>query len=47
MMAIENPYDAFCFDEACYFISFKMNEGEKPSFTKKYSSFADIYKDYE
>lgn len=43
---IEDPYTAFCFDEACAYISAKIKNGEEPKFKVKYSSFSDMYKNY-
>lgn len=32
---LEDEYTAFCFDEACMFISLKMQGGETPTFHKE------------
>lgn len=45
MMDIADPYTAYCFDEACAFILQKIDNGEEPVFTRKVTSFRDIYKD--
>lgn len=45
-MGIEEPYDAFCFDEACAFIGMKMENDEQPKFKVHYSSFKELYKNY-
>lgn len=44
---ISDPYTAFCFDEACAYITGKLEQGEEPQFRKKYKSFRDIYSKYE
>ncbi len=45
-MGLEEPYDAFCFDEACAFIRLKIENGEEPRPKKKYTSFTELYKNY-
>lgn len=46
LVGLEEPYEAFCFDEACAYIYTKIEDGEQPKFTKKYDSFKDLYKEY-
>lgn len=46
LMGIEDPYTAFCLDEACALIAVKLDNGEEITFVTKYKSFSDIYKDY-
>lgn len=46
LMGLEEPYEAFCFDEACAFITVQIQNGNQPHFVKKYKSFKDLYKDY-
>lgn len=46
LMGLEEPYDAFCFDEACAFIGMKMENDEQPKFKVRYSSFKELYKNY-
>ena len=46
LLDITDPYTAYCFDEACAYITRKMEEGEEPSFRLKFSSFKDLYKHY-
>lgn len=51
---IECEYDAYCFNEACAYITSKIKDGEKPKFVKKdkdgkiekkhYKSARDLYK---
>lgn len=45
-MAIEDPYTAYCLDEACSYVLMRIEQGDEPRFTKKYTSFKDIYKQY-
>lgn len=42
--SIEDEYTAYCLDEACALITNKINNGEEPMFTKRYTSFSDLYK---
>lgn len=46
IVGLEEPYEAFCFDEACAFIALQIENGEQPRFKKKYSSFKELYKNY-
>lgn len=43
ILKISDDYTAYCFDEACYYISVKIKNGETPTFRKKYSSFTEMY----
>lgn len=45
-MAIEDPYTAYCLDEACSYVLMRIEQGDEPRFTKKYTTFKDIYKQY-
>ena len=45
LLCIEEEYAAWCLDEACLFVSMKVDEGEEPVFKKQYGSFSDIYRD--
>lgn len=45
LLGIEEEYAAWCLDEACVFVSNKIDEGEEPIFKKKYTSFSGIYAD--
>nr|DAG82223.1 MAG TPA: hypothetical protein [Caudoviricetes sp.] len=48
VLFIEDPYTAFCLDEACYYIRTKMEvDKEKPSFVVQYESFKDLYSQYK
>ena len=46
LMGLEEPYEAFCFDEACAYIHIQIQNGNQPQFVKKYSSFKELYRDY-
>lgn len=43
ILRIEDPYTAYCFDEACAVIASKMDEGEKPNFVVHYRSASELY----
>ena len=45
-MDIVDPYTAYCFDEACAFIMVKLEDGEEPTFKNSYSSFTEMYSQY-
>nr|DAH73226.1 MAG TPA: hypothetical protein [Caudoviricetes sp.] len=47
ILNIPEEYDAFCFDEACAYISSRIEDGETPVFRKSFHSFSDMYKDLE
>lgn len=42
-LGIDDPYMAFCFDEACTYIMTRVDEGEELRFTHKYTSFSELY----
>ena len=46
-MGIEEPYEAFCFDEACAVIQLRIENEEVPRFKKEYKSFTELYKSYK
>jgi len=48
IMYIEDEYTAFCLNEACEEISFRMKDKDSPppTFYTKYSSFSELYKQY-
>lgn len=50
LIDVTDPYEAYCFDEACVFILSKLRSGEEPMFEteqKHYTSFKALYKQYE
>lgn len=48
IMGLTNdPYTAYCLDEACTYIKIQLDNEKQPKFTKKYSSFTDIYKNLQ
>lgn len=47
LMALEDPYTAFCLDEACAYILRRLKEGESPIYRKQAKSFHEIYQGYE
>lgn len=47
LFGLTDPYTSYCFDEACAYITRQLEDGEEPVFTKRYNSFADMYKQYQ
>lgn len=54
VLRIEDEYAAYCFDEACCYISLKLQEGENPHYVQtkqdapmEYKNFKDFYRQYE
>lgn len=43
----DDPYTAYCLDEACTYIKIQLDNEKQPKFTKKYSSFTDIYRNLQ
>lgn len=43
VLHIEDEYAAFCFDEACNYIIYKMKDGEAPVYETKVKSMSDFY----
>jgi hypothetical protein len=46
LLDITDSYTAYCFDEACAYITGQLEKGEEPQFKKKYKSFKDVYAQY-
>ena len=48
-MHIDDEYTAFCFDEACDEIltNIRDKDSPPPTFVTHYSSFSDLYKQYD
>lgn len=53
IMAIEDEYTAFCFDEACMLIRLRLENKEKPNYKEikkeeelEFHSFKDFYKQF-
>lgn len=46
LLDISDPYTAYCFDEACAYITSKKENGEEPVFKTKFSSFKELYNYY-
>jgi hypothetical protein len=42
-MGVEDEYTAYCLDEACAYITARLEKGETPTFEKHYTSFKDMY----
>lgn len=47
IMGLKDEYTSFCFDEACAYIISKLKDGEKPIFKREYSSFSELYAQFE
>lgn len=46
-MDIADSYTAYCFDEACAYIIKKIENGEEPTFERKFKTFSEMYRYYE
>lgn len=44
LLAVDDPYTAFCLDEACAYIATRIKNGDEPKFKRKYKSFKDMYR---
>lgn len=47
LMGVPDPYTAYCLDEAVAYLMSRVDAGEELVFKREYSSFSDIYKQYE
>ena len=47
LFGLIDPYVAYCFDEACTYITKQLEDGNEPQFRGQYRSFSDMYKQYE
>ena len=47
LLSIDDDYTAYCFDEACAFIAGRLDAGDEIVFNRQYSSFSDLYAQYE
>ena len=47
VMRIKDEYTAFCFDEACEEILYRLSKDEQPVFRSQYTSFSDFYKQFD
>ena len=45
LLVVEDEYTAYCIDEACSYISSRIERGDNPSFEVRYSSFSSMYHD--
>lgn len=52
-MGLKDPYTAYCFNEACAYVMFRLDNGDKiikrakKVETKQYSSFSELYKQFD
>lgn len=47
ILNIEDEYTAYCFDEACSFIMFKIDNKEEPKYETHYATPSEMYKHLE
>ena len=47
LLDIEDNYTAYCLDEACAYIMNRIDKGDEMYFEKHYTSFTELYADYE
>lgn len=47
LLDIDDPYTAYCLDEACSYIVRQIQDGNEPTFRQKFKSFTDLYRQYE
>lgn len=47
LLGIEDCYTAYCFNEACTYILARLEKGETPTYKQPYTSFSDLYKQYD
>ena len=47
ILDVDDPYTAYCFDEACGYIQSRINDGDVPVYRKKVKSLYEIYQQYE
>lgn len=45
LLGIDDPYTAFCFDEACAYIVAQIKDGKEPIFKRKYKSMSEMYQE--
>ena len=43
---VDDEYTSYCLNEACYYIDKMIENGNEPTFEKRYKSFTDLYNDY-
>lgn len=42
ILAIDDPYTAYCLDEACAIIANKIDQKEEPAFVTHYKSYSEL-----
>lgn len=47
LLNVPDEYTAYCLDEACAYIMSRVDNGEELYFKKKYTSFTDMYSQYQ
>ncbi len=43
LLGVDDPYTAFCFDEACFYLEARLASGQKPVYKSKAQSFSEFY----
>lgn len=52
-MGLEDTYTAYCFNEACAYVMFRLDKGDKiirkakKAKARRYSSFSELYKQFD
>lgn len=46
LLGIDDPYTAYCFNEACTYILRELDDGKEFLRNRHYTSFTELYKDY-
>lgn len=46
LLDIQDSYTSYCLDEACAYIMAKLDAGEELVFRTKYTSFTELYNQY-
>lgn len=47
LLDLVDPYTAYCFDEACAYITKQIEDGEEPQFRMRFKSFKEMYEHYK
>ena len=47
LLDLVDPYTAYCFDEACGYITKQIEDGKEPQFKLKFKSFREMYEHYK
>jgi hypothetical protein len=47
IVGVYDSYVAYCLDEACHLIMSKLDSGEEIQFNRHYTSFSELYAQYD